>query len=710
MKVTREELNNYGLLQSLPQPLKDMGAGEYFVFFYNVDEDNAKLIVYKTQIVKEVNISLYRDSRDVAIQEKINSVRVGFFSNTFESRDGLFYQFLRTYNNLDAVKTFYSFLVEQDKIVDINVSTDSINTIQTSEDFRRAISYFSNSRLQSIMFVYDMVNNAVQRRLSKNLYGDMIKKIVNLVVFEGGVLPEIGGKMRFMVIGENAKLTDKQKEKLKEAKILIRSMQSPDKVYQHTGWALSQKDGKWRTNIADNKAEISKALLFDYQGKKIYVPNGQTIEQVLPIIENPQRAINQSYRGRLVEVFKHPTLYDYYPKLALMPLVYFYGDTSSSEDFYFSPDDRGGYIVINGSKQSGDSLSILLHEIQHYIQHQEGFATGGNLFLAQFVASVGSNAVRRIFACINKMERYFREYLFDDDSRIELLDVIRQTTPKSNSAKQIRGSIIEMLNDREDYRFKYKTINFYLVLFVAEEGDFTTSDVIDFFESKFGSSGSIIYELFENISEGYKQSKKYREKLLSVEGGAYRESDVSTILFKGYENLYGEMESRSVQSSRYVESELKNYFYITTWETRFKTQQLTVIDDAEEILELDKINAAVEKKGDEYVLHFKKEKTCVPFLHELAHIVHDCLNKLGYENIIKKEYDKDLFSDDIDEYFVNKFLGYIKNTVDDSEILKDMKYDLSLTGNQEINKILDEFFTDQSVSERLKFLQSILSL
>lgn len=708
MKVTREELDNYGLLQSLPQPLKDMGAGDYFVFFYDVDEVNSKLNVYKNQIVKEVNISLYRDARDVSIQFK-SSVRVGFFSDNFESRDGLFYQFLRTYNDAQLVNTFYSFLVDQDKIVDINVSTNSINDIQTSEDFRRAISYFSNPRLQSIMFVFDMVNHAVQRRLSKTLYGDMIKKIVNLVVFEGGVLPEIGGKMRFMVIGENAKLTDKQKEKLKEAKVLIRSMQSPDKVYQYTGWALSQNDGKWRTNIADNQASISQALLFDYQGKKLYVPTGQTIQQVLPVIENPQRAINSSYRGRLVEVFKHPTLYDYYPKLALMPLVYYYGDVSMSQDFYFAPDDRGGYIVINGSKESGDSLSILLHEIQHYIQHQEGFATGGNLFLAQFVASVGSNAVRRIFSCINKMERYFREYLFDDDSRIGLLDVISETNPKSTSARQIKGSIVEMLKNREDYRFKYKTINFYLVLFVAEEGDFTTSDVIYFLESKFGSSGSVIYELFENISEGYKQSKKYREKLLS-EG--YRESDVGSILFKGYENLYGEMESRSVQSSRYVESELKNYFYITKWESRFSgpTQQLTVIDDAEEILELDKINAAVEKNGDDYVLHFQKEKTCVPFLHELAHIVHDCLVKLGYGDRIKKEYDKDVFSDDIDEYFVTKFLGYIKETVDDPEILSDMKYELSFTSNQEINKILNEFFTDQSVSERLKFLQSILSL
>jgi hypothetical protein len=97
-------------------------------------------------------------------------------------------------------------------------------------------------------------------------------------------------------------------------------------------------------------------------------------------------------------------------------------------------------------------------------------------------------------------------------------------------------------------------------------------------------------------------------------------------------------------------------------------------------------------------------------LHELGHIVHDALNKLGYEDRIKKEYDKDLFSDNLDEYFVNKFLGYLKVRIDDYTLFNDMKMDFSLSDNEEINAILDEFFSDETVSDRMKFLQSILSL
>lgn len=706
MKVSKQELDNFGLLSSLPDPFKKFGGDDKFVFYYNVDEVGAKLIIYDFEIVKQVNVSLYRNLAEKASKAKVQSMNIGFFTDTLETRDGLFYEFLRTYNSADKVHTFYSYLVEQDKVVDLNVSTDSLNEIYTSDDFRRAISYFSSMRLQTIMFVYDMVNNAFQRRFSKSLYGNMLKKVVNLVVYDGGVLPEIGGSLRFMVIGENAKLTDEQKERLREAKVLIRSMVSLDKVYQHTGWALSQNDGKWRTNVDDSKASLSSALFYDYNGNKIYVPTGQTIQEILPVIQNPKNAASSGYRGRLIEVLKHPTLYEYYPRLALMPIVYFYGNTETQrQEFYFSPDERGGYIVIIGSKVSGDSLSILLHEIQHYIQNQEGFATGGNLFLAQFVASVGSSAVRKIFACINKMERYFREYLFSDDARIELLDVFKNTLPKSQASRQLKNTLVEMLKDKEEYKYKYKTLNFYLVLFVAEEGDFTTSDLVSYLEAKIENS-EVIYELFENISEGYSGSKKYQEKLKS-EG--FRQEDIGRILFKGYENLYGEMESRSVQASRFIESEFRNYFYLTKWENT-PIQQLTVIDGVEEIINCDNIKAAVEKKGDDYVLHFKKDKSSVPFLHELGHIVHDALNKLGYEDRIKKEYDKDLFSDNLDEYFVNKFLGYLKVRIDDYTLFNDMRMDFSLSDNEEINVILDEFFSDESVSDRMKFLQSILSL
>ena len=124
MKVSRQELDNFGLLQSLPEPLKNMVSGDNFVFYYNVDEENAKLTVYEYEVVKQVNVTLYRDIQFRAKKAKVSSLSIGFFTDSFETIDGLFYQFLRTYNEIEKVKTFYSYLVGQDKIVDINVSTD----------------------------------------------------------------------------------------------------------------------------------------------------------------------------------------------------------------------------------------------------------------------------------------------------------------------------------------------------------------------------------------------------------------------------------------------------------------------------------------------------------------------------------------------------------------------------------------------------------
>lgn len=703
MRVTKEELKNYGLFDTLPELLKKMGDSDSFVFYYSVLEEQSKLYIHSVEIVKEVNISLYRNLRNISSQAK-RILNIGFFRNSFETRDGIFYQFLRTYNDEKKVKEFYSYAVEQDKIVDLNVSTNAISEIYTSQDFSRAISYFCNGRLQSIMQVYDMVNEAMKNRLGKTLYGTCLKKVVNLINFDGGVLSEMGGSLRFMVIGENAKLSEEQTKNLYEAKYLIRNMIPIDKVYALTGWALSVNDGKWRTNIADNEASINTTNLYPYQGKNLYVPGNQTIEDVLPVLQDTKRAVTQLYRGRLIEVFNHPTLYQYYPRLAMMPIVYWFGQNSQQQEFYFSPDERGGYIVINGSIQSGDSLSILLHEIQHYIQRQENFATGGNLFLAKFVASVGSSSVRKIFACINRMERYFREYLYDDETRQSLLELVKLNIPGSKEARGIKKSIVDILSSLDEYQFNYKTLNFYLVIYIAESQNFYDNEIISFIESKVPQE-RVVNELFQNISEGYDESKKYRDKLKSE---FFRDDDISTILFKGYENLYGEMESRSVQASRFVESEFKNYFYLTKWENT-PIQQLTVIDGVEEVIDCKNINAAVETKDGKYVLHFKRGMSSLPFIHELGHIVHDCLNEFQYKPLIEKEYENDLYYNDIDEWFVDKFIAYIKAKIQDDSLQKDL--DLSLSNqNENISKILDEFFAEPENTSRLRFLHTILSL
>jgi hypothetical protein len=709
MKVTLQDLKNFGLYDKLPEALKTLGDRNSFVIYYSLIEEESKLDIHSSEVVVNVNLSLYRTLRD-RISNAKRILDIAVFSNTFETRDGIFYQLLRTFNDGDKVKAFYSYAVQQDKIIDVNVSTNAISNIYTSDDFRRAISYFCAGRLQIIMQIYDMVNDSMKERLSKTLYGSSLKKVVNLVLYDGGVMPEIGGNLRFMVIGEKAKLSEEQTKKLEEAKILLRSLVPIDQIYLLTGWALSKKDGKWRTNIADNDAKIIKALLYDYEGRQMYVPKGMIISEVLPFIMNPNRMMGGGYKGRLIDLFSHPTLYEYYPKLAIMPISYWFGDKrTKSQRFYFAKDDRGGFIYMNGSSESGSSISILLHEIQHYIQNQEGFATGGNLFLAQFVASVGSNSVRKIFACINRMERYFREDLFDNQSRLELLDIIQADYAKTATAKQLKSDLVEKLKNESEYKFTYTTINFYLVLYIAEQGDFTSNDIVSYLETKI--SADVIYELFENITNGYDEAKIFREKLINNEG--LREEDINTVLFKGYENLYGEMESRSVQESRFVESEFRNYFYLTKWENT-PIQQLTVIDGVEEIIEVENIKAALETKDGEYVLHFKKDSSSIPFLHELGHIVHDCLIELKNGNELKDEFENDLNYNDYDEWFVDKFIAYLKSKFDDYYLQKDLAYFVKRENNA-VSKMLDDFFStkeqsDNEVSSRLKFLHTILSI
>jgi hypothetical protein len=320
------------------------------------------------------------------------------------------------------------------------------------------------------------------------------------------------------------------------------------------------------------------------------------------------------------------------------------------------------------------------------------------------VASVGSNSVRKIFTFINKMERYFREYLYDEKSRLELLDIIYDSTPVTRDGKGIKMQLLEYLKNQDEYQNQYKTTNFYLVLYVGEQGDFSTNEVVSYLESKVPYP-DLINELFDNIENGYQEAKKYREKLLNQ---GFRDTDVQNILFKGYENLYGEMESRSVQESRFVESEFRNYFYLTKWENT-PLQQLTVIDGSEEFIDFQDIRAAVETKDKEYVLHFQRENECTPYLHELGHIVHDCLSQLGNDEAMRKEFDDDVSYNDYDEWFVDKFMAYLKEKINNEYLQSDLGYFL-IKPNKVLNKMLDDFFSETEITSRLRFLQTILSL
>lgn len=118
-------------------------------------------------------------------------------------------------------------------------------------------------------------------------------------------------------------------------------------VRKETGW-FQGNDGKWRFEISDADASL---------GHGYY-------DMVL------------GYRGRtaLALVLDHPALFAAYPSLRDITVQRMDLPANAIGNF----DETTRTIHLSNRLNSEESLSVLLHEIQHGIQYIEGFATGGS--------------------------------------------------------------------------------------------------------------------------------------------------------------------------------------------------------------------------------------------------------------------------------------------------------------------------------------------
>lgn len=713
MIVDKELLIRYNLFDKLPDNFKNLSSKDYFVFYYKVDEDELRLNILDDDVKPYMDITLYRGLREVMLKYAQSTqdgmpIKIGYLRTTNESRDGLFYLFLRSFYENNQVQPFYDYTREVDEQIDLSIKTDFTSDIVTSDDLKKLIGYYCKGKLQTIMLVYDMVNSAFQRRLSQPLYGTYLTRVVKMVKYSAGVLPEVGGTFRYMVIGEKANLTNAQRKALEDAKALLRSDYKPIDIYTKTGWGFALEDGLWRTNVSDSQASFIETNLYENEGNKLYIPSGASKQMVLNLLGNPDNIYAFRYTGRLSDVLKHDKLYYHYPRLANLPLLFYNGNNipTNRNTFYFSASSKGGYILIYGNNQWGNIKSILLHEIQHAVQNVEGFATGGNQYLAQFVSSLGAESVRKIFSCIKLLEKTFIEKFNNEQKRNELLAVLKDYVAKTEQGVALRNKLIEDVSNPNVFSDNKKVINFYLVSLIGADDDVSNNEIVDYLADSFSERQSFFYDMIQNVVDGQDAAKRYRNIL--VQKGLSSE-DIANVSFVNYQRLYGEIESRSVQHSRTLDGDLRNYFTMTSWE-REPEEMVTVIDDRVEILDVKNIKAAVETKDDKYVLHFERSMDCIPYLHELGHIVHDALRKLGHEETIDAEYEKTLQFENVDEFFVAKFLTYLRERIKDDDLQKDFQYKVSSASNETINKILDDFFIDDEVGIRLRFLQELLKM
>lgn len=184
---------------------------------------------------------------------------------------------------------------------------------------------------------------------------------------------------------------------LEEAKARLAKGEFPGRVRRETGW-FKGVDGKWRFEIPDDEARFIEPPIsmswkdyFDsrkqekFGKKEVYQSDlsGAELREYEALLRQAEDEYNRrNGRRRLADVLDHPKLFAAYPDLANVVIGF-----RQSDDFRGAYYPQADLIELNVDRTPEEMLSTLLHEVQHAIQHREGFATGGNLD-AQFVDSV----------------------------------------------------------------------------------------------------------------------------------------------------------------------------------------------------------------------------------------------------------------------------------------------------------------------------------
>jgi hypothetical protein len=146
--------------------------------------------------------------------------------------------------------------------------------------------------------------------------------------------------------------------RLAEAQHLSAAGHPLSSIWENTGWNKGP-GGDWRFEIPDTPAKLTW-------------PSGQR-----PQWSPTDPVLLQSMTGnyKLDKVLDHPDLYKAYPELRDIDVNTYPPHALSSYAGHYDPDTKS---ITLDPRSPEDTLSTLLHETQHAVQHIEGFPRGGN--------------------------------------------------------------------------------------------------------------------------------------------------------------------------------------------------------------------------------------------------------------------------------------------------------------------------------------------
>ena len=298
-----------------------------------------------------------------------------------------------------------------DELVKENVDTYAKSSINLTyeEATREIVADYTQNILKdadAVMEFVDSIENKEQRRGVIRRLLDAIKELINKIKAKfsskhsqmqdlqkthdllENMLKETtentesdtGSETRYSFGGNKAETANITQ--LSRAKEMELNGEKTETIRPKTGWSRGL-DGKWRFEIDDSKMEFDKGGITsnpDVARKKeleMKFINGTITEQEQSELNG---LINTTKEVRkpsvLQDYIKHDELFRAYPFLKTVDVEF---DTSMQKGEHGKYTPSLNTITLNAYDSSNQDKSTLIHEIQHAIQHYEGFATGANV-------------------------------------------------------------------------------------------------------------------------------------------------------------------------------------------------------------------------------------------------------------------------------------------------------------------------------------------
>jgi hypothetical protein len=353
-------------------------------------------------------------------------------------------------------------------------------------------------------------------------------------------------------IGEGGKIGYERSKALNLAKMMEKNPKySSEDIRAITGWFKGKYDEKWRYEVGDEGIKFKQEAWDDLTQKSKKYTN---------------------VVAQLHQVLDHSHLFEIYPELKDVEI----SRRQSPLDFlgaiqgWFDNETN----TINISPKASDPLSTLRHEIQHWIQSREGFATGGsqdtvlhNLdstrkdkvrtqVLSKLDEAI-TNHTNKIQALENGTELLLKAS--QEDRQTEIDEAVELRKEARRLYDQMKSSGVDFKDNHNPQKRLWMRLRNQSSILIAKALGFNeVDDLIDQYSDTYltlertGSLKKAYEELNKSLQSEYEAAKKkiyYRNQIQDGKDGALHDAAKKLgITYDLYRQIAGEIEARDVQA------------------------------------------------------------------------------------------------------------------------------------------------------------------